>query len=156
MIRTIEVQERLQTQSFKNLPQELQRFLITGKGKYMQLNPNCPHCESINVVQNGYYECESKLIKSLGLSIKHGHCLCKTCGKTFSTKYPELEKFLNDLHRFLAETCFRLFVRGLSFGAIAEYIKEDLGILITDETAHQYYKEMTGPHRRPIRWRECR
>ena len=142
MKQIIEVQERLETQSFKNLPQELQRFLITAKGKYMQLNPNCPHCESINVVQNGYYECESKLIKSLGLSIKHGHCLCNTCGKTFSTKYPELEKFLNDLHRFLAENCFRLFVRGLSFGAIAEYIKEHFGMSITDETARQYYKEI--------------
>ena len=65
MIQTIEVQERLQTQSFKNLPQEIQRFLITAKGKYMQLNPICPHCASMVIVHNGYYECESQVIKDL-------------------------------------------------------------------------------------------
>ena len=142
MIIQTQIHTKLQTQSFKNLPQYFQQFLITAKGKYIQLNPICLNCGSHSVVHNGYYECESRLIKDLGLKIKHGHYLCKCCNKTFSIKFPGLQLFLNDLHKFLSETCFRLYIDGLTFGAISEYIQEHFCISISEETVRQYYKEV--------------
>ncbi len=146
VIQTL-IQTKLKTQSFKNLPEKFQQFLITAKGKYMQLNPICPHCRSHYVNHNGYYECESQLIKDLGLNVKQGHYLCKSCGKTFSTKFPGLQPFLNDLHQFLSETCFKLYVDGLTFGAIAEYIKKHFCISISGETVRQYYKEIAQQYK---------
>lgn len=148
MIIQTQVQTRLKTQSFNNLPDEFQQFLITAQGKYMQLNARCPHCGGSHVVHNGYYECEAQLIKALGLNVKHGHYLCKTCGKSFSTKFPGLQLFLNDLHKFLAETCFKLYLDGLSFGAIANYIKEHFCISLSKETVRQYYKEIAAQYKK--------
>lgn len=118
----IEVQERLKTQSYNNLPDSLQQFLITAKGKYMWVEPHCLHCKSANVVQNGYYSCEARIIKELGLRIHHGHYLCNDCKHSFSISYPGLKKFLKALQTLLQETCFSLFMKGMSFGAIADYI----------------------------------
>lgn len=78
MISSIEVQETLQTQSFKNLPKSLNRFLITADKKYLWLKPQCSYCESHNIVHNGYYLCENTYLVSLGLKIKQGHYLCKS------------------------------------------------------------------------------
>jgi len=142
-----QIQTKLQTRSFKNLPENFQQFLITAKGKYMQLNGICPYCKSHSVIHNGYYECELQLIKDLGLNIRHGHYLCKNCNKTFSTKFPGLQLFLNNLRKFLGETCFKLYVDGLTFEAVAKYIKEHFCISISKETARQYYKEIAHQYK---------
>ena len=147
MNQNIEVQERLQTQSLNNLPESLQRFLITARGKYMWLEPHCKHCNSPNVVHNGYYICESFIIKALNLDIKHGHYLCKDCNLTFSTPFPELQSFLQDLQTFLAETCFHLFTNGMTFDGIAQYITEQYKIALSDETARRYYKDCAQSYR---------
>lgn len=146
VIQTI-IQTKLKTRRYKNLPKNFQQFLITAKGKYQQLNPICPHCSSHYVNHNGYYECESQLIKDLGLNIKHGHYLCKSCNKTFSTKFPDLQLFLNDLHKFLKESCFKLYLEGLTFCAIAKYIEDHFCISISKENARQYYKEIAQQYK---------
>lgn len=135
----LEVQEKLETQSLKNLPEQFERFLITASGKYMWLNPICPFCKSHHVVHNGYYVCEDSLVSSLGLQIRQGHYLCRTCKKTFSTRFPGLDEFLHDFRTFLEETCFQLFMKGLTFGAIAQYFQEQFSISMSDETARQFY-----------------
>jgi len=142
MTQTIQIQERLKTQSFNNLPEEIQRFLITAQGKYIWLNPICPHCCSDSVVHNGYYECESELIKSLGLRIRHGHYLCKACAKTFSTKYPGLIEFENIFKLYLKENCFELFVQGLSLDKISIWINQRFPTKVNKETVREYYTEL--------------
>lgn len=143
----IQIQERLQTQSYKNLPVSFQRFLITATGKYMWLEPHCQYCGSEKVVQNGYFTCEARIIKELGLRIRHGHYLCNGCQRSFSISYPGLKKFLNDLKRFLQETSFSLSMKGMSFGQIAEYITEQFNMPISDETVRRYYTKIARSFR---------
>lgn len=146
-IKSIEVQETLQTQSFKNLPESLNRFLITAEKKYLWLEPQCSYCESHNIVHNGYYLCENSYFVSLGLKIKQGHYLCKSCRKTFSTPFPLLKELENDLRRFLKESCFILFMNGMSFEGIAKYISEHYNLKISDETVRKYYKKVAKSFR---------
>lgn len=143
----LEVQEKLETQSLKNLPKPFERFLVTANGKYMWLNPICPFCKSRYVVHNGYYACEDSLVSSLGLQIRQGHYLCRACKKTFSTRFPGLDLFLHDFRTFLEETCFHLFVKGLTFGAIGQYFQEHYNIPMSDETARQSYLKITRKYR---------
>jgi transposase-like protein len=147
MIQSIQIQTRLQTQSYNNLPDSFQKFLITATGKYMWLEPQCKHCGSENVVQNGYYRCESRVIEELGLNIRQGHYLCNDCQLTFSTPFPELQKFLQALQTFLQETCFSLFMKGMSFGGIADYISQQFNMRISDETVRRYYTKIARSFR---------
>lgn len=140
--KSLVVQQRLFTTFNKNLPAPLARFLITGQGKYMQLNPQCPHCGSRDVVQDGYYRCEDKLIQQLGLEIRHGHYLCKACGKTFSTPFAGVQAFVRDVQAFLQETIFQLFQGGMSFGGIATYAQEQLQLRLDEDTARLQYREL--------------
>ena len=142
-----EVQTKLKTQSFKNLPQNLNRFLITANRKYLWLEPQCPNCESCNVIHNGYYFCEHNYFVSLGLKIKNGHYLCKSCGKTFSTPFPLLKELENDLRKFLKETCFLLYMDGMSFEEISEYISKHYNLAISDETVRKYYRKIAKSFR---------
>ena len=113
----------------------------------MWLEPQCRHCRSNNVVHNGYYSCESRIIQELGLDIKQGHYFCNDCGLTFSTPFPRLQIFLKDLQTFLQDTCFSLFMKGMSFGQIAEYITEQFNIKISDETVRRHYTRIARSFR---------
>ena len=130
-----------------NFPLPLERFLITSQGKYMQLNPQCPHCGSRHVVHDGYYHCEAKLVENLGLEIKHGHYLCKACGRTFSTRFEGLQDFLQDFKLFLQETILTLFQGGMSFGGVAEYVREQMQMQLDDDTARAYYTELAQEYK---------
>ena len=141
MSQSIEVQETLQTQSFKNLPKSL-RFLITANRKYLWLDPQCPHCQSSHVVHNGYYLCEHSYFVSLNLQIRQGHYLCKSCKKTFSTPFPLLKELECDLRKFLKETCFILSMNGMSFENISQYISKHYNLSISDETVREYYRKI--------------
>lgn len=113
----------------------------------MQLDPVCVHCSSVDVVHNGYYSCEASFLVSLGLDIKLGHYLCNDCKKTFSISFPMVEQFKTELSTFLAETCFSLFMKGMSFGGIAQHISEHFGISLSDETARKYYTKIARSFR---------
>ncbi len=147
MSLNIEVQETLKTQSFKNLPKSLNQFLITANRKYLWLEPQCPYCGSYNVVHNGYYLCEHSYFVSLNLKIKQGHYLCKSCGKTFSTPFPLLKELENDLRKFLKETCFILYMNGMSFEDISGYISKHYNLAISDETVREYYRKIAKSFR---------
>jgi len=146
-IKSIEVQTKLKTQSFKNLPKSLNRFLITADRKYLWLEPQCLFCESYNVVHNGYYFCEHNYFVSLGLKIKNGHYLCKSCNRTFSIPFPMLKELENDLRKFLKETCFLLYMNGMSFEKISEYISKHYNLAISDETVRKYYRKIATSFR---------
>ena len=146
-LKSVVVQQRLVTMPVKNVPASVAHFLITGQGKYMQLNPQCPHCGSRHVVHDGYYRCEAKLIRKMGLEIRNGHYLCKTCGKTFSTPFTGVQEFLDNLKVFLQETSFQLFLKGMSFGGVAHYVSEQLGLPLDAETARRYYIELAQEYK---------
>ena len=125
----------------------MRKFLINGFGKYKEIDPICPFCNSHNTVDNGYYSYECRILKRLGLDIRNGHYQCKDCKKTWSTPYKPAKEFVNHVKRLLKETSFKLFTNGLSFGEISSYVEEHYGLPFSEETARQYYMQICKEHK---------
>jgi len=140
-VQLLEVQQRIVTTPVKNFPLPLERFLITAQGKYKQLNPVCPHCDSRDVVDNGSYCCEAQLARQLGLEVKHGHYLCTRCRKSFSTPFNGVQTFLQNVKTYLEEISFDLFMQGMSFGGIGNHLSDYFNMAVDAETVRRYYIE---------------
>ena len=115
------------------------RFSISRSGKFHELSPLCPRCNSMRVVNNGNDLCKSKIIKGLGLVIKRGKCLCKECKHTWTTRYEDADLFVKQYKQLIYTEIFSLCANGLSLDKISDHILSVFSKKISYEWVRQLY-----------------
>jgi len=115
------------------------RFAVRSDGKFHEIDPSCPKCGSMDVVDNGNDKCKSKIIKELGLTIKRGKCKCNRCGKTWTVRYEDVELFIQQYKQLVKMDVFQLVVFGVSLDKVVEHVAKVFNKNISHEWVRQLY-----------------
>src|SRR3989338_1145674 len=122
----------------KNMP-AVKKFSISSTGKFYELDPLCPCCNSARIVHNGNDKYKSKIIKELGIIIKRGKLLCKKCNHTWTVHYEEAELFIQQYKQLITNTIFELCTLDVPLNKIAQYILTTFSRNISREWVRKIY-----------------
>ncbi|MFH1636927.1 MAG: hypothetical protein ABIB71_00715 [Candidatus Woesearchaeota archaeon] len=115
------------------------RYSISISGKFHEISPICPNCNSRRILHNGNDRCKSRIIKELGFIIKRGKCLCKNCKHTWTTYYADLELFVKHYKQLIYTEVFSLCTNGVSLDKISEHILRVFSKKISYEWIRKLY-----------------
>lgn len=129
----------VQSQRHKSDTSKTQKcFSIDRSGKFHEISPVCPHCNSQWIVNNGNDISKNKVIKELGIVIKRGKFLCKNCGMTWTTHYKDAELFVEQYRQMIYIEVFSLCLKDLSLDDISEHIS----IMFDDKISYEWVRQI--------------
>lgn len=131
------VVKSLKRVKLSNVPER--RFAIRADGKFHEIDPLCPRCDSMDVVDNGNDKCKSKIVRKFGLVIKRGKCKCNSCGNTWTVRCKDVERLIQQYKQLIKMTVFPLVVFGVSLDKVVEYVAAVFNEKISYEWVRQLY-----------------
>ncbi len=117
----------------------MKKFSISLSGKFYEMDPICPCCNSASIVHNGNDRYRNKIIKELGIIIKRGKHICKHCNSTWTTHYNDAELFVQQYKQMIRTTVFNLCTFDVPLDKVVEYVSTTFNKKISHEWIRQIY-----------------
>lgn len=113
-------------------------LIITADNKIRQVSRRCPKCGK-TIVYNGSKKNETKLVRELGLIIKHGQHYCGHCGYRWSIRSEDVDFWIKQQKQIIKNAVTVLCSKKVSLYDVVDVIKKIFCEGISHEWVRQLY-----------------